>query len=126
MTYVTPRLDVWKFVLVFIVGYLAGALDHATYVADAAPLLCAHRGAEHAAQHHESREADSRWHVMHGDLPTCNLDKPDDVDDRDHERDDPRWRLPHDEHKSDDHEEDHADVPHRDRPGFHCTWRGCG
>lgn len=97
-----------------------------TSEASASP-LCAHRGAEHAAQHHESRDSDSRWHVLHGDLPTCNLDKQDDVDDRDHEKDDPRWRVYHDDkRKSDDKEDDGNAFPHRDSPGFHCTWHGCG
>jgi len=69
--------------------------------------VCEHRSAEHAAQHHMSREADSRYHVMHGERPTCGLD-----DDKD---------KSNDEH----HDEDHS-IPRRDHPGFHCTWRGCG
>lgn len=89
--------------------------------------LCAHRSVEHAAQHHESRESDSRWHIAHHDLPTCNLDKKDDVDDRDHEKDDPRWKVYRTNDKSDDQKDGDGNlVPRRDHEGFHCTWRGCG
>ena len=86
---------------------------------------CAHRGAEHAAQHHETREGDSRWHVLHGDLPTCNLDKPDDTDDHDHEHDDPRW-FPRDEHPIERHDDDHPEGVHRDHEGLHCYHLHCG
>jgi hypothetical protein len=71
--------------------------------------LCEHRSAAHAAQSHTTREGDSRWHVAHGQLPTCNLDKSDDSDDN---------------HKSDDNDTNH--IPRRDHGGFHCTWHGCG
>lgn len=69
---------------------------------------CERRSAEHAVQAHTTREGDSRWHVAHGQLPTCGLDK--DSGDK------------HDDDRHDDHE----GVPHRDHPGFHCTWHGCG
>lgn len=75
--------------------------------ADAAPLTCKHRSAEHAAQAHQTREGDSRWHVLHGQLPTCGLD---------------------DDKGSSGSDGDHGDhsPPRRDHPGFHCTWHGCG
>lgn len=116
----------WIATWALIIGLIAVSCN-ACPEAKASP-LCAHRGAEHAAQHHETREGDSRWHVAHGDLPTCNLDKPDDVDDRDHERDDPRWRYMFKDHdKSDDRDEgDGTSIPRRDHQGFHCTWHGCG
>lgn len=90
---------------------------------------CAHRGAEHAAQHHQTRDEDSHWHERHGDLPTCNLDKKDDVDDRDHERDDSRWfsHYKDDKTKSDDHEDDGDGTPlYRDHEGYHCYHFHCG
>lgn len=80
----------------------------ATPVASAVPGLCVHRGEAHAAQQHTTREADSRWHVLHGQLPTCNLDQKDDKDD-------------HDDSAGDGHL-----LPRRDHEGFHCTWHGCG
>lgn len=71
--------------------------------------LCEHRSAEHAAKSHTTREGDSRWHVLHGQLPTCNLDKSDDKDDNPSHDDDSPTR-----------------IPRRDHHGFHCTWHGCG
>lgn len=69
---------------------------------------CAHRSAAHAAKSHTTREGDSRWHVAHGQLPTCNLDKSDDSDDNDSSDDQPNR------------------IPRRDHHGYHCTWHGCG
>ena len=76
------------------------------YSADAAPLACEHRSAEHAAQAHTTREGDSRWHVAHGQLPTCGLD----------------------DQKQEKHDESNDSDGHwrRDHEGFHCTWHGCG
>lgn len=72
-----------------------------------AAVTCEHRSAEHAASHHMSREADSRYHTLHGGLPTCGLnDKSKDAG--------------HDE-QNDGHL-----FPRRDHQGFHCTLHGCG
>lgn len=76
-------------------------------IAQAQP-VCTHRSAEHAAKQHTTREGDSRWHVAHGQLPTCNLDKSNDRDDSDSGDDAP------------------TRIPRRDHHGFHCTWHGCG
>jgi len=66
---------------------------------------CAHRSAVHVAEH-GGHAADSRWHVAHGDLPTCDPDssgaRSSDDDDGD---DGGRFR-----------------IPHRDRLGYHCKW----
>lgn len=88
---------------------------------------CAHRSAEHAAQHHETREQDSHWHERHGDLPTCNLDKKDDYDDKSQEHDDPRWKVErHHEDKTKRDNDDRDDHSHRDHEGFHCYRLHCG
>lgn len=71
--------------------------------------LCEHRSEAHAAQQHTTREGDSRWHVLHGQLPTCNLDQKDD----------------HDDHPSDDRDTDHTPF-HRDHEGIHCFHFHCG
>lgn len=84
------------------------ALFYVPGTAHAGP-LCEHRGEAHAAQQHTTREADSRWHVEHGQLPTCDLDKKDDADKH-----------------ADEHEHDGNLIPRRDHEGFHCTWHGCG
>lgn len=70
-----------------------------------APLVvpCEHRGEAHAAQQHTTRDADSRWHVEHGQLPTCNLAQKDDRDDH-----------------QDNHDDDKLIPGHRDHEGFHC------
>lgn len=74
-------------------------------IAHAGP-TCEPRSAEHAAQHHQTREADSRFHVLHGELPTCGLDGP---------------------KRDDSHQDnDSPSLPRRDHEGFHCTWHGCG
>lgn len=119
-------MPVTKAWLVFFLGMLALIAVSCNAPDAQAQPACAHRGAEHAAQHHETREGDSRWHERHGDLPTCNLDKSDDVDNRDHEHDDPRWfpKSHEDKHKSDD--TDDRGIPHRDHPGYGCKWLHCG
>lgn len=72
-----------------------------------ADILCEHRGEAHAAQQHTTRQSDSRWHVVHGQLPTCDLDKKDDPD-RNAGNDD-------------------TDLPgHRDHAGIHCYHLHCG
>lgn len=69
---------------------------------------CAHRSASHAAQAHTTREGDSRWHVAHGGLPTCNLDQKDDSDDS--SKDSTSNKTPF----------------YRDHQGFHCYHFHCG
>lgn len=97
-------ITMWIVVLI-----AAGAALNQISQAHADSPICEHRGEAHAAQQHTTREADSRWHVEHGQLPTCDLDKP---DDRDHD-------AGKDEHDS--------DLPgHRDHPGFHCVRLHCG
>ena len=91
-----------------LIASTVAASSIAAPVAQAQP-LCEHRSAAHAAQSHTTREGDSRWHVLHGQLPTCNLDKSDDKDDH---------------HESDD---DHHDIPdRRDHAGIHCFHFHCG
>lgn len=90
---------------VLLFGFVIYALMHPAH-AQAQP-ACEHRSAEHAAQAHTTREGDSRWHVLHGQLPTCGLDQSD--DDRDK-----------------GHGDEGSPRPHRDHPGFHCTIHGCG
>lgn len=115
-------VTMWVIALVAL-GVAAGQISHADVMCEqlgqhscptpqvqAQPvgLTCTHRGEAHAAQQHTTREADSRWHVEHGQLPTCDLDS-----DKSH----------------DDHEDNAGDshlLPRRDHEGFHCTWHGCG
>lgn len=88
-------------------GAFALALMYSAHAKADVPFTCEHRGQYHADQHHMSREADSRWHVEHGERPTCGLDDK------------------HDDHQ--EHGDDHHDIPHRDHPGFGCKlFRGCG
>lgn len=72
-----------------------------------AEVPCEHRSAEHAAESHTTREGDSRWHVLHGQLPTCGLGDSSEGGNTG-------------EHRNSD------DGPRRDHPGYHCTWHGCG
>lgn len=56
---------VWIAALATMVGGLVSAPS-----AGAQP-VCEHRSAAHAAEHGTTVEADSRWHVARGELPTC-------------------------------------------------------
>lgn len=50
----------------------AGALVFAP-APHAAASPCLHRGTTHVAQHANGNvDADSRWHVLHGEAPTCD------------------------------------------------------
>jgi hypothetical protein len=90
-----------------VVAVAAGAAFNQISSAHADSPLCAHRGEAHAAQQHTTREADSRWHVMHGQLPTCDLDK--------------------DQKHNDSHQDHDSDLPgHRDHAGIHCFHLHCG
>lgn len=87
-------------------GAFALALAYSAHAHADVPGLCEHRGQYHADQHHMTREADSRWHVEHGERPTCGLDK---------------------DHHIDEHDDNHdVNVPHRDKPGFGCKHFHCG
>jgi hypothetical protein len=68
---------------------------------------CEARSAAHAAKHGISVDADSRWHVARGQLPTCKAESS------------AVW-TPNDDNSYDD------DDWGRDEFGFNCTWRGCG
>lgn len=95
-------VTMWIITLVAL-GVAVGQISHAH-----ADVLCEHRGEAHAAQQHTTREADSRWHVEHGQLPTCDLDK-------------------HDDHQAGDEHHDDENLPgHRDHEGFHCYHLHCG
>lgn len=64
---------------------------------------CEHRSAAHVAEH-GGIDADSAWHVAHGQLATCSdSDSGANHDDNDRRKDD-------------------GLIPHRDRPGFHCRF----
>jgi hypothetical protein len=103
----TAALRAFCIAMWVVVAVAAGAAFNQISQAHADSPLCAHRGADHAAQQHTTREADSRWHVAHGQLPTCDLDK--------------------DQKHNDSHQDHDSDLPgHRDHPGFHCVHLHCG
>lgn len=108
--WLTDALRAFCVAMWIVVLVAAGAAFNQISQAHADSPICEHRGEAHAAQQHTTREADSRWHVEHGQLPTCDLDK---KDDRDH-------NAGRDEHDS--------DLPgHRDHPGYHCVhFTHCG
>lgn len=57
--------------------------------------LCEVRSAEHAAAHGQTVAADSRYHVMNGELPTCGVEdqSPTQVASRDEYKDDGKSRY---------------------------------
>lgn len=90
--------------------------------------ICEHRGEAHAAQQHTTREADSRWHVEHGQLPTCDLSKGDDhgsVEDHRSSSGNLDQKDDRDDHP-DKHDDDKLIPGHRDHEGFHCYRLHCG
>lgn len=70
-------------------------------------VLCEVRGEAHAAEHHTTVAADSRYHVLNGERPTCGVDDSPVVVSSYDESNPGKWGR-------------------RDKPGFNCTWRGCG
>lgn len=65
---------------------------------------CEPRSASHIYSH-GGIDADSAWHVAHGELPSCDFSR-ESRGDRNSRSDRGGWG--------------------RDEFGFHCTWRGCG
>lgn len=97
-------------------------------------VICEHRSNAHI-QRHGGMDADSSWHIAHGERPTCDKSNPDHKtsDDPRHDNDLP-FGPP--KHQSDDPPgvDDSTDnsksgdpgIWRRDHVGFSCTIFGCG
>ena len=87
-----PPTKLWVYTAWITAAFVVWGLLFAG-TADASP-VCVHRSAAHAAEHGTTVAADSRWHVRHGELPTCGHENDGQraSDDRDDRRDRSEYR----------------------------------